>query len=199
MSQINSQVQFSDSETHQPSRISISYNPQGDATLSHKSLTASNEDAYNVIAAQSQIQLPQQAVQAPVISPSTNLQIPVHPTFFFFRPPNDFYHYHVNCKEITDNIEHLLKKLFNDKENITQFKEDEYTFFYQQKCNNRFYQVTCEIVSPLLVNNCLNKNFLGFELQQQNIEQERLAFNSFYQKENLEGHLKQYLSQYLLN
>src|ERR1044072_3845214 len=179
----NSQVQFS-SENHQSSLISTALNPQ-DVVLSHESSTANGDVCHVTVAAQPQ--LPQQAIQ--------------HPNVFFFRPPNDSYHYHVICEEISDNIEHLLKKLFNvnDKENVMQFRDDEYIFFYQQKCNNRFYQVTCEIVSPLLVNNCLNKNFLGFELQQQNMEQERLAFNTFYQKENLEGHLKQYLSQYLLN
>src|SRR4051812_18756299 len=124
-------------------------------------------------------------------------QFCVHPTVFFYRPPNDLYHYLINCKEIPyDIVERLLKKLFNDKENVTQLKEDEYVFFYQQKCNNRFYQVSCEIVSPLLVNNCLNKNFLGVELQQ--LEQEHLAF-TFDQKEYLEKHLKNYLNQYLLN
>ena len=117
---------------------------------------------------------------------------------FFYKVYNDFQIYHITCKEISDSIEHLLKKLFNDKENNTQFKEDEYIFFYQQKCNGRFYQISCEIVPPLLVNSCLNKNFLGFELQQQNMEEERLAL-TIYQKENLEYHLKQYLGKYLLN
>src|SRR2546429_4339778 len=116
-----------------------------------------------------------------------------HPSIFFFRPRNDFYHYHVICKEIPyDVVEYLLNEPLNRN------NENECIFFYQQKCNDRFYQISCEIVSPFLVNNCLNKNFLGFEFQQQNMEQERLAF-TFYQKENLEYHLKQYLSQYLLN
>jgi hypothetical protein len=127
---------------------------------------------------------------------------PVHPTEFFFRPPNDCYHYRVNCEEISyDIIESLLKKLFNDKENdmqITQFREDEYIFIYQQRCNNRFYKVSCEIVSPLLINYCLSKAFFGIELQQQYMGLEHLAF-TFDQEEYLEYHLKQYLSQYLLN
>src|SRR5436190_9554012 len=172
MSQFNSQVQLSDSENHQSSHISgTSYNPQN-AVLSHESSTA-NEAAFHVTHA-AQFQITQQAVQI----------TPLHSTVFFFRPPNDFYHYHVICKEISDTIEHLLKKLFDGKENAIQFKEDECIFFYQQKSNNQFYQISCEIVSPLLVNNCLNKNFLGFELQQQNMEEERLAF-TIYQKENL--------------
>src|SRR6266511_2729808 len=77
---------------------------------------------------------------------------------FFYRLPSDFYHYRINCNEISyDTVVCLLKKLYNDQENIMQFKEDEYIFFYRQECDNRFYQISCEIVSPLLVNNCLNK------------------------------------------
>jgi hypothetical protein len=125
-------------------------------------------------------------------------RISVHPAVFFYRPPNDSYHYHINCNEISyDTIESLLKKLFNDKESVAQFKDDEYIFCYQQKCNNKFYQVSCKIISPLLVDNCLNKNFLGFELQQ-NMGQEYLTFTPD-QKEYIEYHLKQYLSQYLLD
>ena len=81
------------------------------------------------------------------------------------------------------------------KQNI-QSNENECVFFYQQRYNNRFYQVSCEIVSPILVSNCLNEKF-GIDLQYQNME-EHLTFK-LDQKENLEFHLKQYLSQYLLN
>ena len=186
MSQFNSQVQISDSENRQHSPVSTPHSPQN-AVLSHESSTANGEALHVTYVAQSQVQTP---VDTPV---ELN-----HPTVFFYRPPNDFYHYRVNCKEISsDIIESLLKKLFNDKENITQLKEDEYIFFYKQNCNNRFYQVSCEIVSPLLVNSCLSKTFLGIELQQ-NMGLEHLAFTSD-QKEYLEQHLKQYLNQYFLN
>jgi hypothetical protein len=121
-----------------------------------------------------------------------------HPALFFFRPPNDFYHYLIKYNEISyDIVVSLLNKLFNDKENSMQSKEDEYIFFYRQEYDGRFYQISCEIVSPLLVNYCLSKNFLGIELQQ-NMEQEHLAFNAD-QKIYLEHHLKKYLSQYKLN
>ncbi|GBC09888.1 hypothetical protein RclHR1_00920006 [Rhizophagus clarus] len=118
-----------------------------------------------------------------------------HPTNFFYRPPNDFCHYYISCKEISyDIVECLLNKSL--KENNVQYKENGCIFYYQQQYNARFYQVSCEIVSPLLINKCLNKNFLGIEFQQ-NTEKEKLVF-TFEQKENLEDHLKQYLSQYLL-
>ncbi|CAB4443178.1 unnamed protein product [Rhizophagus irregularis] len=120
---------------------------------------------------------------------------PVHPKVFFYRPPNDFLHYYVDCKEICyDTVAYLLNKSLQERN--TQSNENECIFYYKQQHDARFYQVSCEIVSPLLINNCLNKNFLGFELQ--NAEQEHLAF-TFDQKENLKSCLRQYLGQYLLN
>ena len=88
----------------------------------------------------------------------------------------------------------LVKQII--KERNIQPNENECMFYYQQY-NNQLYQVSCEIVPPLLVNNCLSKIILGVELQQ-NMEQEHLAL-TFDQKENLEYCLKQYLSLYLLN
>lgn len=128
---------------------------------------------------------------------STNPQH-IHPSVFFYRPPNDFYHYLIKCNELSyDAIISLLKKLFNDTENNMQSKESEYIFFYRQEYDGRFYQISCEIISPLLINNCLSKIFLGIELQQ-NMEQEHLAFTVDH-KNYLEHHLKQYLSQFILN
>ncbi|RIA79501.1 hypothetical protein C1645_840537 [Glomus cerebriforme] len=133
-----------------------------------------------------------QSVQSPqFIRAQTNH---VHPTVFIYRTPNDFCQYRVNCKEISyDTVTYLLNKL---REHNIQSNGNEFIFYYRQQYDARFYEVSCEIVSPLLINNCLNKNFFGVELQQ-NTEQEQLAF-TFGQKENLEHYLKQYLSQYLL-
>ncbi|CAB4374311.1 unnamed protein product [Rhizophagus irregularis] len=120
---------------------------------------------------------------------------PFHPTTFFYRPPNEFCHYYINCKEICyDTVTYLLNKSL--KENNVQSNENECIFYYKQQHDARLYQVSCEIVSPLLINNCLNKNFLGFEFQ--NSEQEHLVF-TINQKENLEYYLNQYLSLHLLN
>ncbi|PKC64140.1 hypothetical protein RhiirA1_462821 [Rhizophagus irregularis] len=71
------------------------------------------------------------------------------------------------------------------------------------------YEISNDIVAYLLnkslkernaqsneVNNCLSKNFLEIEFQQ-NMEQEHLVL-TFDQREYLECHLKKYLSQYLL-
>ncbi|GET52853.1 hypothetical protein GLOIN_2v1123362 [Rhizophagus irregularis DAOM 181602=DAOM 197198] len=75
-------------------------------------------------------------------------------------------------KKFVDTVTYLLNKSL--KENNVQSNENECIFYYKQQHDARFYQVSCEIVSPLLINNCLNKNFLGFELQ--NSEQEHLVF-----------------------
>ncbi|CAB4443180.1 unnamed protein product [Rhizophagus irregularis] len=122
-------------------------------------------------------------------------QLATHPTTFFYSPPNEFCHYYVKCKEICYNtVTYLLNKLL--KENNVQSNENRFIFYYQQQHDARFYQVSCEIVSPFSINNRLNKNFLGFEFQQ--VVDEKLTF-TFEQKENLESFLNQYLSQYILN
>src|SRR5689334_8034898 len=105
MSQFNSQVQSPDWENQQPAPISTPYNLQSVAS-SHES-SAVNGDASHVTYT-TQSQLPQ---QTPVIN--TPVQI-IHPTVFFFRPPNDVCHYHVICKEISyDDIGRLLNKPSN--------------------------------------------------------------------------------------
>ncbi|CAB4393624.1 unnamed protein product [Rhizophagus irregularis] len=193
---MNSQGQFSDSGNNQHPFISASYNLQDTPVSSHEKQESSTTPCENV--SQSPYFQSQPTVNNLCVQPdsSANLKTqPVHPTIFFFRPPNDYYHYHVICKEISNDIvAYLLNKSL--KERSVQPNENECIFYYQQQCNNRLYQVSCEIVSPLLVNNCLSKNFLGVEFQQ-NMEQEHIVL-TFDQKEYLECHLKKYLSQYLL-
>ncbi|CAB4443197.1 unnamed protein product [Rhizophagus irregularis] len=196
---MNSQVQIPDSENNQPSLISIPYNSQDNDVPSHErqeSLTASSDVTY---VAQSPNTIPSFQFQPTEnnaneqTNSSSNLQI--HSTIFFFRPPNDLYHYYVVCKEVSnDTVAYLLNKSL--KERNIQFNENGYIFYYQQQCNNRLYQVSCEIVSPLEINKCLSKKFLGVELQQ-NMEHEYLAL-TFGQKDHLERHLMKYLSQYVL-
>ncbi|PKY60659.1 hypothetical protein RhiirA4_484613 [Rhizophagus irregularis] len=179
MNQTNSQIQVSDSTNLSPPLITIHSNSRDDNTLTD----SQTQTALNYQPSQQTSQI-------------TLAQIFTHPNDFFYRPPNDFCHYYVNCKEICyDTVTHLLNKFL--KERNIQFNENECIFYYQQQYDNRFYQVSCEIVSPSLIDNFLNKNFLGIELQQ-NLNQEYLAF-TFDQKINLEYFLKQYLSQYILN
>ena len=128
-------------------------------------------------------------------TPATNTPA-LHPTAFFYQPSNEFCHYYVNCKEISfGTVTYLLNK--SSKGYNVQSNENECIIYYQQQYDNRVYEISCKIASPILINNCLNKNFLGIDLHQEN-EQENLTF-TLDQKENLEIHLLQYLSNYLLN
>ncbi|GBB94509.1 hypothetical protein RclHR1_02370009 [Rhizophagus clarus] len=184
-----SQVQTSNSESK--------YNSQDYAVQSferQETSTALNDVTYAVQSLNlvPSFQFQQTVTNAHVQLDSLQIQ-PVHPTTFFYRPPND-YHYYVICKEISnDSVGNLLNKLLKES---NETNENECIFYYQQQYDNRLYQVSCQIVSPLEINNCLSKNFLGVEFQQ-NMEQEKLVF-TFDQKEYLEGHLKKYLSQYVL-
>src|SRR5436305_4944945 len=56
---------------------------------------------------------------------------PTHPTVFFYKPLNDIYHYHVNCRKIYNTVTDLLNNLLNNKEHSVQLSENEYMFFYQ--------------------------------------------------------------------
>ncbi|CAB4494086.1 unnamed protein product [Rhizophagus irregularis] len=194
---MNSQGQFSNSENNQNPLISASINLQNTPVSSHERQESSTAPSETYMTQSLDIQSQPIVTNAYVQSDSSvYLQIqPVHPTTFFFRPPNDFYHYYVKCEEISnDTVAYLLNKSL--KERNVQSNENECVFYHQQQCNNRLYQVSCEFFSPLLVNNCLNKNILGVEFQQ-NMEQEHIVL-TFDQKEYLKCHLKKYLSQYLL-
>src|SRR6266542_1336955 len=136
--------------------------------------------------------LPQNS-QAPIIVQTSSFGNPQNqiPNIFFYRPPNSYFQYYVNCKKIS--IDFVIQLLNKGKENIMQLKENEHIFFYEQGCDNQIYQIFCEIVSPSFINNCLNNiHDIGI------IEQERLAFTAD-QKASLEHHLSQYLNNYLLN
>ncbi|RIA97134.1 hypothetical protein C1645_814523 [Glomus cerebriforme] len=138
------------------------------------------------------IQLLQQTLQTPI--PTTNsfsnqnqLNQPVHINKFFYQPPNDPFNYHVECEKISLQLLNMS----------TQSKEYEYSFYYQQQYNKQIYKISCEIVCPSLINDCLNKYYYGVEIKQ-NMKQEQLAF-TLYQKENLKFHLTLYLNHHLLN
>src|SRR4051794_23949536 len=172
---------------------------------------SSNEGPYDVNHAP-EISIHQQqysgpAHQLPLENPTVSCSInnliqnqnkPIHPNFFYYRPPNDFYHYHVKCKETSySTIKDLLNKLLNNKGHNVQLNENECMFFYQQQYNNIFYEITCEVVLPSSITDHLNKTVHGNSIIQ-NIEEERLVF-TFEQKENIELHLVRYLSHYFLN
>jgi hypothetical protein len=91
---MNSQVQISNLENN-----------------SHDNATAPSDITY-VVQSPNLVSSFQPTVTNTNIQPDSfaNFQIqPVHPTNFFYRPPNDFYHYYVTCKEISnDTVDYLL-------------------------------------------------------------------------------------------
>ncbi|GBB86201.1 hypothetical protein RclHR1_12640001 [Rhizophagus clarus] len=182
MNQTDSQIQVSNLTNLSPPLITVYSDSRYDNTLAVSVQEQAPTNAVHVTSASRIIHSQTQELTYQPQRQTTPAQIFVHPSVFFYRPPNDFCHYYVSCKEICyDTVTHLLNKL---KENNIQVNENECIFFHQQQYDNRFYQISCEIVSPSLIDNCLNKNFLGFELQQ-NMNQEYLTFTSD-QKENLE-------------
>ena len=207
----HSQIRVSSSESSL-SFIATNADSQGDNTFTASPQLSLRETLQNEPIPQQesqsgiyfpQYQSPQQTLQTPAnnmssIPEQTSSEHPtlsVHPTTFYYQPPNDFCHYYVDCKEISyDAVIYLLNKSL--KVSNVQSNENECVIYYHQQYDSRVYWISCEIASPCLINNCLNKNFLGVELQQ-NVEQENLAF-ILDQKENLEFHLLQYLSNYLL-
>src|SRR5215213_3291087 len=85
----------------------------------------SAQDAYNVISAPRQydldynnmpsMQVPQQTVQTRTLLQPSRSQIQlIHPNVFYYRPPNDWYHYDIYCKPISSNtIIYLLNNSLN--------------------------------------------------------------------------------------
>ncbi|CAG8772559.1 2277_t:CDS:1, partial [Rhizophagus irregularis] len=91
---MNSQGQFSDSESNQNLLISTAFNPQDTPVSFHER----QESSIALSEMQPPDSQPQPTVTNTYVQPdsSANLRTqPVHPTDFFFRPPNDYYHYHV--------------------------------------------------------------------------------------------------------
>ncbi|CAB4443172.1 unnamed protein product [Rhizophagus irregularis] len=83
------------------------------------------------------------------------VQDPTHQMFHednsqprFFSPTNDDCVYKVEFEETSSDI---VIKMLNDslinKENL-QINENEVNYFYENKYTNRFYKITCKLVSP---------------------------------------------------
>ncbi|CAB4387081.1 unnamed protein product [Rhizophagus irregularis] len=168
-----------------PSTYSGQGNTNYNIASTHQNVNFSNQ--YDPMSIQQTFQT---SIQTNSLTDSQNP--PVHLSKFFYQPPNDTFNYHIECEKISD--EHVIQ-LLNQPFSIMQLKENDYlnVFFYKQRCNNQFYQVSCKIVSPSF----LNKNFYGTETGQ-NISQEKLAF-TLYQKEILKQDLASYLSYHLLD
>src|SRR3954454_9648642 len=177
-----------------------SHNMQANNDLAVSYYAGGSKDFYHVMNTPQQHQQYNPAHQLPLgnLYPVNNLPqnqyLSIHPAVCFYRPPYDFYFYHVKCKEISYSIiKDLLNKVLNNTRHNVQLNENECIFIYQQQYNNRFYEVTSGIVSPSLITNYLNENVHG-NIIDQNMEQEKLEF-TFQRKENVEFHLTHYLNQ----
>src|SRR5688500_11990819 len=89
----------------------------------------------------------------------------VVPYEFVFRPLNDLNHYYTKYQRLSvDLVTMFVNDSISGGMNFIHFNEYEHTFVYRQQYNNQFYQVTCEIISPTLINNILNQNINVFEM-----------------------------------
>ena len=207
MNENHSRDQFSGSETFQINLASQPNLAEG-LTASHVNVSYVNSLQNASIYSQSQqygspFPQPQQTFHLASVNTIVNSPIaqnnfvinsltqPINPISFFYQPPNDLCNYRINCNEISfDTVIQLL----NEPNNINHNQND-YIFFYQQQCE--IYQIACEIVSPSLIINFLNRTVYGIEFEQ-NVVQEQLSF-TFEHKENLKFYLTQYLSCHLYN
>jgi len=127
-------------------------------------------------------------------------QPPIHSNTFVFKPPNDFNNYNTECEKVSDDyVTELLNELYSsgsEARNVYHLNENIHVFFYRQQYDNQYFKITCEIVSPILINRYLNKNLHGIDFEQ-NEELEQLAF-TLDQKKYLEFHLTKRLNNYLL-
>ncbi|CAB4493691.1 hypothetical protein RhiirA1_461833 [Rhizophagus irregularis] len=96
-----------------------------------------------------------------IIINSYQNQIQFIPNIFYYKPPNDLYHYHISCIEVPYNT---IISLLNNNEFCIQTNEYEYIFYYQQQYDNRFYKIICEIIPPFSITNYLNKIFMVMKL-----------------------------------
>ncbi|CAI2183737.1 8682_t:CDS:1 [Funneliformis geosporum] len=122
-----------------------------------------------------------------------------HETVFYYRPNNDFQIYLVCCKEITLNelISQLLINYLYSPYNNDLYSNELFVFYFQHPNGQRIYHVTCEMISHSNIVQYLNSNIYGIELKQSE-QQPPLEFSNNH-KQNLEFHLKQFLTDYLVS
>jgi hypothetical protein len=96
---------------------------------------------------------------------------------FFYNPPEDSQFYYITFELLKENIDH----------------DSDHTIYYKLDDNN-FYQVSCRLISRSLIVQFLNKKIYGIEIRQgEEPQQDYLTFSNS-QRDNLEFHLKDFLS-----
>jgi hypothetical protein len=114
---------------------------------------------------------------------------------FFYKPPNDHQIYDISYKEIPISFELVSELLYSNNsgypvQNHVQ-PNNLHEFFFLKAEEKKCYKVTCELISQTSIVEYLNKNIHGVELNHN--EQIYVEFSREL-KENLEYHLKQFLS-----
>ncbi|CAG8720759.1 15690_t:CDS:1, partial [Funneliformis caledonium] len=172
MNPISSQIQASDTENSLHSIIPTCYADNNTFTVSSQSnleqVTESSLNENNCHITQCSFNTSTPIQTNPFGNPQFQIQ-PVYSKTFIYRPPNDYYQYQVNCEKISNEL--VLQLLNNRKENVMQLKENEYAFFYQQRGSNQFYQISCEIIPPSVINYWLNRNIHCMEIEQDMVQE----------------------------
>ncbi|RGB31919.1 hypothetical protein C1646_763547 [Rhizophagus diaphanus] len=132
-----------------------------------------------------------QGHQASQISSSINIpqlqdNVVMAEYLFYYQPYNDFQVYNITCKEISFDMIYCHNCL--SQNNVT------HVFYFQHPVDKKIYKIICEIVRYNYIVWMLNKIDYNVELNFNGQQQETF---SKQHKENLEFHLKHYLTNYL--
>ncbi|CAI2195776.1 18356_t:CDS:1, partial [Funneliformis geosporum] len=117
---------------------------------------------------------------------------------FYYRPNNDVQIYLIIYKEITFNeliSQLLINNLYLSNDRFCS--NNLFEFYFQHPNDQKLYKVVCEMISHSNIVQYLNFNILG--LRQCEQQQQQLLEFSNRHKENLEFHLRQFLTDNLVS
>jgi hypothetical protein len=160
-------------------------------------LSTSHQQYDNVsISPSSYISQPIPYYQVPCTSSSNFSNLKEHS--FFYNTPNDYKFYEINCKEVEISFE-LLSAILDGNNNQNHF-DNIHEYYFLKVDEKKCYKVTCELISPSLIVQYLNKNIHNIEIKQDIYQQQQQEYLEFSRelKQNLEYYLKDFFIQYLL-
>ncbi|CAG8583085.1 5635_t:CDS:1 [Funneliformis mosseae] len=117
---------------------------------------------------------------------------------FYYRPSNDVQIYLVTYKELTFNeliSQLLINNLYLSSNRLCS--NNLFEFYFQHPNDKRIYKVACEMISHSNIVQYLNLNIYGLRLSELQ-QQSPLDFSNRH-KENLEFHLRQFLTDNLVS
>ncbi|CAG8613536.1 5308_t:CDS:1 [Funneliformis caledonium] len=134
------------------------------------------------------------------LQPTQNTQSPSQETewSFYYRPNNDVQIYLITYKVITFNeliSQLLINNLYPSSNRLCS--NNLFEFYFQHPNDQRIYKVACEMISHSNIVQYLNLNILG--LRQSELQQQSPLDFSNRHKENLEFHLRQFLTDNLVS